>query len=56
MTDTDMAQMPVAPPQKFIPGDFLQDVVWPVLGLGLAALTTIAWCAFLVWLVIDLFA
>jgi hypothetical protein len=56
MTDTDMAQMPVARAQKLIWGDYLQDVVWPVLGLGFALLCTVAWCAFLVWQVINLFA
>ncbi len=56
MTDTDMAQMPVARTQKLIRSDYLQDVVWPVLGLGFALLTTVTWCAFLVWLVINLVA
>jgi hypothetical protein len=55
MTDTDMAQMPVARAQKLIRSDFLQDVVWPALGLGFAASCTVAWCAFLVWLLINLF-
>jgi hypothetical protein len=54
MTDTDMAQMPVTRAEKLIRSDYLQDVVWPVLGLGFAVLITIAWCAFLVWLVINL--
>jgi hypothetical protein len=56
MTDTDMAQMPVARAQKLIRSDYLQDVVWPVMGLGFALLSTVAWCAFLVWGLIDLFA
>jgi hypothetical protein len=56
MTDTDMAQMPVARAQKLIRSDYLQDVIWPVMGLGFAVLCTVAWCAFLVWGLIDLFA
>jgi hypothetical protein len=56
MTDTDMAQMPIARAQKLIRSDYLQDVVWPVMGLGFAVLSTIAWWVFLVWGVINLFA
>jgi hypothetical protein len=56
MTDTDMAQMPVARAEKPLWGDYFQSVVWPVLGLGLACLCTVVWCAFLIWLLINLFA
>jgi hypothetical protein len=56
MTDTDMAQMPVARTKKLIQSGYLRDVVWPAVGLGFALLTTIAWCAFLVWLVVNLVA
>ena len=56
MTDTDMAQMPLARAQNLIRSDYLQDVVWPVMGLGFALLCTVAWCTFLVWGLINLFA
>ena len=56
MTDTDMAQMPVARAENIIRNDYLQSTVWPVLGLALALLCTVAWCAFLVWLLINLIA
>jgi hypothetical protein len=56
MTDTDMAQMPVARAQKLVRSDYLQDVVWPVMGLGFALLCTVAWCAFLGWQLINLLA
>jgi len=55
MTDTDMAQMPVRA-EKLLRSDYLQTTVWPVMGLGFAVLSTVAWCAFLVWGLIDLFA
>jgi len=55
MTDTDMAQTPVRA-EKLLRSDYLQTTVWPVMGLGFAVLSTVAWCAFLVWGLIDLFA
>ena len=54
MTDTDMAQLPVAQAEKTVRSDYLQREIWPALGLGFALLSTAAWCAFLVWLVINL--
>jgi hypothetical protein len=54
MTDTDLAQMPLARAEKLTWSDYLDSVVWPTLGLGFAVLCTVAWCAFLVWLLIDL--
>jgi hypothetical protein len=56
MTDTDLAQMPVARTDKLIRSDLLESVVWPTLGLGFAVLCTAAWCAFLIWLLINLFS
>ena len=56
MTNTDLAQMPVVRAEKLIPSDYLRAVIWPTLGLGFAVLCTIAWCTFLVWLLINLFA
>ena len=56
MTDTDMAQMPVARAENIIRNDYLQSTVWPVLGLTFALLCTVTWCAFLVWLLINLIA
>jgi hypothetical protein len=56
MTDTDLAQMPLARAEKLTWSDYLDSVVWPTLGLGFAVLCTVAWCGFLVWLLINLFA
>jgi hypothetical protein len=56
MTDTDLAQMPVVRAEKLVRSDFVESVVWPTLGLGFAALCTVAWCAFLIWLLINLFS
>jgi hypothetical protein len=56
MTDTGLAQMPLARAENPARSDYLESVVWPTLGLGFAVLCTIAWCAFLVWLLINLFA
>jgi hypothetical protein len=56
MTDTDMAQMPVLRGEKPLRSDTEHRSVWPALGLGFALLCTVAWCAFLVWLLINLIA
>jgi hypothetical protein len=56
MTDTDMAQMPIAGAEKPIWSNYFKDVVWPALGLGFAFLCTIVWCAFLIWILFKLFA
>jgi len=56
MTDTDLAQMPVARAENQTRSGHLQSAVWPALGLGFALLCTVAWCAFLVWQLINLFA
>jgi hypothetical protein len=56
MTDTDMAQMPVAQAETLIRNAYLKTTVWPVLGLAFAVSCTVAWCAFLIWLLINLFA
>ena len=55
MTDTDMAQMPLARAEKSIRSGYFKDVVWPALGLGFAFVCTVVWCAFLVWLIFNLF-
>lgn len=55
MTDTDMGQMPVAQARKLAWFDYLRSVEWPVVGVMFGILCTIVWCAFLVWMLVNLF-
>ena len=56
MTDVDLAQLRPTHSDNLIQADYLQSVVWPVLGLILGGLCTVAWCGYLIWLVIGLFS
>ena len=54
MTDTDMAHLPAAQgqPAWF---DYLRSVEWPVVGVVFGIVCTKFWCAFLVWVIVNLF-
>jgi len=47
---TEIAQIQTAPSRAVALKEHLATVIWPILGLSIAGLSTLAWCGFLLWL------
>jgi hypothetical protein len=52
MTDTDLVRNPAIELKGPVSNDYRQYLEWPVLGIVFSFFCTIAWCAFLIWLII----
>jgi hypothetical protein len=54
-TETSFMQNPVAQAPNPAPNEHPTLLSWPVLGIAIALLCTLAWCGFLAWLLISFF-